>query len=297
MLPAKPSSVYSPLTHSHLLHTPEFLAWSIAYHCPVRGFQDGSDPDRTERQLRAVRAYSDALRQGRVLDDLAVDPPLGFRISEALHLYGGQEAVEATCGACPANAISNSGYAALAGCYGVLPLPHDPSPLYKAIDGAIEELGIAKKVEVLFPATRPQWYGIWMGSTLKQEQQKCARRVFSFARMKGSFDSVQGNELIEGLATAERGGFDFHARLYPRGRLEDGWWRLASHCPRCMAAWPAERSRQCRVCKYAGSPAPDKKRRARGQRPFQPLERILGPERAREFLARYEAHRRTPSGP
>lgn len=275
------------------MDTPEFLAWSIAFRCSVRGFQDGSDPDFTERQLRAVRAYSDARRQGRVLDDLAVDPPLGFRISEALHMYGGLAAVEAACGACPANAADKIDGPALAGCYGIFPLSADASH-HEAIERAIEQLGLAKEVESLFPVTRPRWYGFWLEPALKREQQTCLIAVLSAARANGC-DSRAWIELIAGLAAAERGGFDFHARLYPRGRVQDGWWRLARHCPRCMGEWSSERSRQCRVCNYVGSPAPDKKRRSRGRRPYQPLEQILGAERAGEVLARFQAQRETES--
>ena len=39
--------------------TPEFLLWSLETRCPIRGLEDGTDPERTERQLRAARAVSD----------------------------------------------------------------------------------------------------------------------------------------------------------------------------------------------------------------------------------------------
>ena len=43
------------------MNTPEFLIWALEYACPIRGFQNGSDPERTERQLRAARAVSEAI--------------------------------------------------------------------------------------------------------------------------------------------------------------------------------------------------------------------------------------------
>ena len=71
------------------MDTPEFLVWAIEHTCPSADMQDGSDPERTERQLRAARAVSDARREGRVFEGLCVNPPDGFRIDDALAVYGG----------------------------------------------------------------------------------------------------------------------------------------------------------------------------------------------------------------
>src|SRR5262245_14654978 len=109
------------------MDTPEFLVWAIEYTCPIRGSQDGSDPERTERQLRARRAVSEARRCGRVFEGLCVEPPNGFRVDEALAVYGGAKAVERACGECPANAMAEMEAGALAGCYGIVAMPEDPS--------------------------------------------------------------------------------------------------------------------------------------------------------------------------
>src|SRR6478672_3943811 len=105
--------------------TPSFLQWAIGYQCAVRGFQDGIAPEMTERQLRAAIATSDARREGRIFEGYAVDEPLGFRIEEALALYGGLPKVEETCRACPANAIAIYQPEALAGCVGMFIMPRD----------------------------------------------------------------------------------------------------------------------------------------------------------------------------
>src|SRR5437868_3516487 len=100
------------------MDTPEFLVWAIEYTCPIRGQQDGRDPERTERQLRAARAVSEARRDGRIFEGFCVDPPNGFRIADALGIYSGLDVVEQTCGSCPANGVKES--AGLAGCFGLL---------------------------------------------------------------------------------------------------------------------------------------------------------------------------------
>ena len=102
------------------MDTPEFLVWAFEYTCPIRGFQSGSDPERTERQLRAARAVSDAQREQRVFEGLCVDSPRGFRIDEALAIYGGAAAVESACGECSANAAATAKQGSLAGCYGLV---------------------------------------------------------------------------------------------------------------------------------------------------------------------------------
>src|SRR5436309_2356665 len=108
------------------MDTSEFLVWAIEFACPIRGFQDGRDPERTERQLRSARAVSDARHQGRAFEGLCVDPPNGFRIADALRIYGGVSAVEHACSMCPANAAAaRLTGGSIAGCFGVLPLLPD----------------------------------------------------------------------------------------------------------------------------------------------------------------------------
>src|SRR3954466_13708392 len=90
--------------------TPEFLVWAIERHCPLRQIAGFADPERTERHLRALRAYSDASAQGRIFEGICVEADAnpsqryatcGFRVEEALTLYGGLESAATACGECP----------------------------------------------------------------------------------------------------------------------------------------------------------------------------------------------------
>lgn len=264
--------------------TPEFLGWSIEFTCPVRGLEDGRDPERIERQLRAARAVSDARREGRIFEGLCLDPPLGFRIDEALALYGGLAAVESACGQCPANAQRDEN--SLAGCYGVLPLWGDDAAVHSAVEHAIDAAGLADEVGRLFPATTPQWYGLWIASPVESPQRDVLIRLLTAFQADDPRLAAALADLIAGLRAAQAAKLPLHVRLYPRGRVEGAWWRLMPHCPRCRAAWPSERSRHCRVCGHSGHPAPDKKRRARGQRPYVPLDRLLSKEQAAAVVER-----------
>ena len=100
------------------------------------------------------------------------------------------------------------------------------------------------------------------------------------------------NQMLLGLNAACEHDLPFHVRLYPRGEVNGAWWNLVRHCQACNASWPDAEREACQVCGYVGRPASPPKRRARGTRPYWPLERMMGKEKAEEFLAQYEARQR-----
>jgi hypothetical protein len=273
------------------METPEFLLWAIEHRCPVRAQQDGSDPERTERQLRAARAVNDARREGRVFEGLCVLPPDGFRIDEALAVYGGQGEVARACGACPANAQAEGDPAAIVGCFGFLPLPAEARPFHAAI-----ERGITERSRQVFD-TSPRWYGLWLRSPLWAELLQDTWLILDAALADDLPCRSEMRELMNGLNAAFNAGARLHARLYPRGRVVGGRWLLAPHCPRCQAEWIGGAERRCAVCSYVGPPAPETKRLARGKRPYFPLDRLLGEQQAAEFLVRYEAFQARQASP
>ena len=287
--------------------TPEFLLWSLEYRCPIRGPEDGTDPERTERQLRAARAVSHARREGRVFEGLAVDPPNGFRIDEALAIYGGEEAVRRACGDCPANALAGDDHPLfregptsespqLAGCYGLVRLPDDPTRFHAAIDQGIARSYGTIPLENLCPVTKPCWYGLWLDSPLDAEHLFVRYNVLAAAPLDDAICRLGVAELLIALNVAFNAGLRLHVRLYPPGQVDETWWRLVPHCPRCCASWTQTAAR-CGVCNYVGHPTQNRKRRARGTRPYFPLDRLLGPERAAELIVRYESFRATRESP
>lgn len=272
------------------LATPEFLVWAVEHSCPLRGDEDGSDPQRVERQLRAVRAVSDARREGRVLEGLCVAPPDGFRIDDALAVFGGEAAVERACHGCPANAEAQQDAGTWAGCYGMLALPDNPADFHAAVERCIQQSGHLAEI---FSQTRPRWYGLWMKSPLKNELLLSLSQVLKAVHV----ESREWEQLLLAIDTAKDRRSRLHVRLYPPGRVEGPWWRIAAHCPQCHAPRTAERSTLCPVCGHVGHATPEQKRHARGRRPYFPLERLLGSQPAAEFLVRYEAQRRQPEPP
>jgi hypothetical protein len=271
------------------VETPQFLLWAIEYACPVRGYQDGCDPERTERQLRAARAVSEARREGRVFEGFCVEPPNGFRIEDALAVYGGLNAVEQACARCPANALAPIYPDSLAGCVGIVPVSPE---LMADIERILTSKEIGQRYEVLFSPTQPRWYGLWVQSPLGQEHCSLVNELFE--ALQGQVADQQGvHEMRAGLRAALNANLPLHVELFPAGRVEGTAWRLALHCPRCKAPWGEPTTGECRVCGYEGRHAPEKKRKARGPRPYFPLDRLLGENTATEFLVRYQTQRRS----
>jgi hypothetical protein len=289
------------------IRTPEFLVWALERRCELRQIAGFEDPERTERHLRTLRAYSEADVEGRVFEGICVESRVsttsdeaakGFRVDDALSLYGGVKNARNTCFRCPANLPLAGWPSNLAGCFGMLPLPQDESLIHSAIERAIDELGLRREIAFLLTETQPAWYGLWMHSPLESRRAMLVKGILmaSFgecARVSSHWSPERGGytELVMALESAHGDNLPLHVRLYPRGAVSGAWWNLVPHCQNCDAPWPEAEREQCQVCGYVGHPASPPKRRARGTRPYWPLERMMGKEKAAEFLQRYEAKR------
>ncbi len=274
------------------MQTPEFLVWSLERRCELRQIAGFEDPERTERHLRTLRAYSEAVAEGRVFEGICVAPPNGFQVADALSLYGGLATAEYACRECPANALRKENSNSLAGCFGMVGLPQDETAVPSAVEEAISRLNLRANVAANFPATKPAWYGLWMHSPLDAPRALLLKFILRNACGSESGDRKSTNELVLGLSAAYEQNLPLHVRLYPRGEVQGTWWNLVPHCQICRAPWQNDICEQCQVCGYVGRPASPPKRRARGTRPYWPLERMMGKEKAAEFLVRYEASRR-----
>jgi len=280
------------------MQTPEFLVWSLERHCELRQIAGFEDPERTERHLRTLRAYSEAEAEGRVFDGVCVEPPNGFRVEDGLSLYGNLAAARNACIGCPANTPQLESHSNLAGCFGMVPLIQEKK-VHLAIDAAIKELRWQKELTSLFPSTSPSWYGLWIHSPLSDPRAMLIKDLLTAANkewLKNATTSPiaakDAGGLMVGLEAAHHHKIPFHVRLYPRGEVQGVWWNLVPHCQHCRAPWPEANREQCQVCGYVGRPASPPKKRARGTRPYWPLERMMGKENAAEFLGRYEEWRR-----
>jgi hypothetical protein len=281
--------------------TPEFVRWAIERPCPLRDVDHWQDPERTERQLRALRAYSEAVAEDRVFEGICVEPAAsrglcdlaavkGFRAAEILDTYGGGQFVESQCGDCPANGKKVHQRDALAGCYGLFELDTLSGGTFRQdVDSVIAQLGIDEEYRAAFQSTTPRWYGFWINSPLAVAQVRLLLQIFSaLAEFRADY-AERLRDFLSALQASLDAHLPLHVTLVPRGHADASIWTTASHCPRCKAAQAAWVHR-CGACGQMGHANPPRKRRARGDRPYWPLQSFLGRDNVEPFLQRYLAY-------
>jgi hypothetical protein len=242
--------------------TPPFIRWSLERPCALREDADITSPEATERQLRVLRSYSDAVHDGRVRDGICFapdedgGPEYGFRAADVLEVYGGEEFVRSQCDACPSNTIAGRSGSALAGCFGLIVLD-DPLRELLSRPAWIE------RVHAVFLPTNPAWFGLWANSPFAQPQLELLAELFA---------EVPGRQ---------RG--EFHVQSFPAGEFDARSWIIHAHCPRCKGPM-SEREHRCAVCGLVCHAEPERRRKPRGRRPFVPLKTFLGEAKAKKLL-------------
>jgi hypothetical protein len=274
------------------MDTPSFVVWALARHCPLRRIARFENPERTERLLRAARAYDEARAERRIEggvvfaagaeleDDHAA--VRGFRVDSALELYGGTAGLYAACDECPANSLRGHRGRQVVGCFGMWPLPADLNRFYEVVDAALA-------ASQLPTVTKPGWFGLWMNSPLAGHSCGELARVLASVPIDDPASDAGRKELTIALEAAARHHIPLHVQLYPRGRTDGPWWQLAPHCDRCQSEWIGRGP--CQVCGQTAHPASPRKRRVRGERPYFQLVRLLGEEQTAALLVRYKEHR------
>jgi hypothetical protein len=288
--------------------TPEFLRWAIERPCPLRDCDDWADPERTERQLRPLRACSEALAEGRLFEGVcvhsAVDRPCspslspaeatGFRAVEIFSAYGGEEYVRSLCGSCPANSfqVKQLEPHAIAGCFGLLELDGLGPSLHQTIEAVLDEQQLTAQFDDAFLQTRPRWYGLWSSSPPNGLQRRLLLQLFGSLAERNAVLASQIATFTTALETSLRSDLPLHITLTPRGSVENYKWVLPPHCSRCKAVWPASGNR-CAACGQIGRQLSLRRRHLAGQRPYWRLDGFLGKENVLGFLQRYRRHRQT----
>lgn len=276
--------------------TPEHVLWAIERACPLRNAKDWADPEQTERELRPLRAYADAILDGRVFDGICVEPstadlgetgePLGFPVAEIFDAFGEIDFLKTTCGRCPAN-LPKGNRRSWAGCYDWF----DARDLKPRVNRIIAELIADGRGNELsrFESVRFQqgFYSLWTHDVWRSETLSQAADFFNRLADDRSGDDVTVSRFSSGLRAADEQGFAMRVRLVPRGELAGNSWTVAPHCPNCRAEWPRHTPR-CMACAFQGGAVPARKRHARGKRPFVPLARVLGKKNVGDFLRRYD---------
>lgn len=252
--------------------TPEFVAWTLSQACALREDSDTTDPLSTERQLRVLRSYADAVAENRCQAGICInaEQERGFRLTDVLSAYGGEKLIASQCGTCPANTLRNRPQGNFAGCFGWLILT----------DEHREELS----------QIHARYHTLWLDSTPDADTLEEHARLFQKLTERFPDSAAYYDEYQQAIRLALASGCSLHWQFVPAGSTDGITWTIHAHCPRCRAAMAVD-ARYCRVCEYHGHPEPARKRKARGQRPYTPLTKFLGEAGAAEFLRRYRVSR------
>ena len=301
--------------------TPEFLIWALELRCPLRDIEGFEQPERTDRQLRAARAASDARHERREFAGLciAMSPrelaipahaafgverattpataaslPQAFRTADALQLFGDASAIDAACRNCPANAEEQVNPQSWAGCYGIVPLPEDTAAFHAAIESSLDAAS-REELRRLRQLTTPAWYGFWLRQRVMRDLACLLRPIITQAanKLDGAEETTPTTALqalARGLEVAANSELPMNVALYPCGSVIGRWWNLEPSCPNCKATL-TEPATRCHVCGWSGRQGTPPKRRSRGTRPYRPLKEIVGESEAKELLASYQARR------
>ena len=296
-------------------HTPQFVRWAIAHSCPLRQFTDNL-ADNSFRQLRGLRALSVGRVEGRIVDQVCIHPDAdpeiiaearGFMASEVLDAFGEEGFVEAQCGSCPANAVSDSVAGVWTGCYGLLPNDtsfefelireandsRDGAPtkpefnLALLINRAIAEGGLERRFEELFEHTNPRWYGIWQAKKFNRSQLEILIEVFDRVAELQSGRSRDLRQFYDALTRCQSHELELHVELVPSGFSDGQTWTISSCCPQCKCALTNER--QCPACGRKGNPHECVKSKVVGLRPYVFLSRVLGVAKTEELVRKWQA--------
>ena len=289
------------MSHANSSETPEFIRWALARPCLLRTNARWQNPEQTERQLRPLRVFSEAAGEGRLFDGICVaanagaadGPAWGFRASELFAAYYEPPVIEATCGVCPANVVRTNGTQSLVGCFGWFEWSALGEQFYMLVDDALRQLDIVAEMRREFLGTCPTWYGLWAASPLSDAQLRLHAQLAAALSAHDERLAAALREWQLALHAAAEFSLPLHVTYSPRGQVDGPMWFVPAHCSRCKAPPPTNGDR-CPVCGHFAFAQP-RRRRAKGRRPYLPLESFLGPAASAEFLARYREFRRASS--
>lgn len=293
--------------------TPEFIRWALEQECALRDLPKWQDPNRTERHLRAIRVYQDALADGRVFEGVAVEPEnsdtmmaeqaLGFRVDDVFEFYGDPESVAKLCSRCPANVAKQIHSNAWVGCFGQMPvsdvvlpdliddLPVGTVDLRQVLETLLSEDRLLRdQVYRAFDKTSPSWYGLWISRSPSLKQRTVQLNVIESLLGQVPCDVTPPWEMFRrALRLSVEYDIPIHLQLVPAAETDGVYWVVDQHCGRCGAVATAatHTGRQCRVCKNEGRPRDAQRRFVKGKRPYWKITRFLGEQGAKEYLQVY----------
>lgn len=299
--------------------TIQVVLWALGQQCPLRQGPDWEKPATALKTLSDCRTYSRLRkRQGRgfgIYGDVCVTsvtaagdkrkwydyPSSGFVPSSQFSSIGGLASLYRLCGDCPANGEVGE----IAGCAGSFHQALYSKELQEQLERLIHRLGLAPKLDSVFPQTRLEWFRFWIQSPLPAEgvsllhqlleamNEEDGQELQSSGKSDFRGQHADLNAFIKALERSMSANLPMYVALTPPGHTDFGLYTIFSHCPRCKAEAPVRRWRRkyrdeeisCEICAAKFSPA---KTHSAERHDFElkELRDVLGQAEYEQFAAR-----------
>jgi hypothetical protein len=287
--------------------TPEHVRWTLVHDCPLRAGTDVSNPDQTERLLRALPYVSRA--SGAIVDGLVLQDRLGGRIVAfdsvtALAPFGGADHVAQCCETCVANVEANLAFPKWAGCHGTVSLPVEGKwreLVMRYMDEPLPEIA-ARLSE---PRVTDRWFHIWAMHAQGGDSRNAALgdlRIIASSLWRQPFMFREPTEMDDWLCLALALGIvTKHAELkialsvHPGGVVSGRTWQVDPHCSRCKASWWNDRRKTCEKCGHDGGRQASRTRKRIGLRPFRPIEEFVPSDQLPAVIEQWRAKTTKPA--
>lgn len=298
--------------------------WSLERPCRLRTGGDWALPSCSWDQLQPLQLLASCKANQQVFDGIYVRahnkkpdslgnhyevPCSGYRIEERFAGMGDVDAILATCQGCEANAQNDDASRVddaqgVAGCWGYL----DIWPYSKHLDWQLRRFIKLRNLEpsfrLLFPVTKPLWFGFWIQSPLSWEQAKFLHEMLGFIWSVDNTPTADELHFVHALEAAVRSRLPLHVQLSAPGHYAFGLTTELPHCPRCKADWPHHQwgrlpSKDLYMCRVCGNRyIPDQHHRCEiaevHSEANEDLKILLGEEPYREFVRAYLLHQGCP---
>ncbi len=299
--------------------TPEFLSWVLSKSCTLRGTD--LSPEQAERQLRPLEVLAEAQHEDRIVEGIVyhsnlntetIDKVQGFQTDDVFAAYGGEQCVADDCGKCMANISRSPNVHTYAGCFGTIfnheltqPSSEDgnnqrKSTVFSALDSITKEHNLDQQVRDSFGHTTPGYYALWLHSELNPNQVEILSKLIGF--LSNKFPSNDDLRRFQSALVASRiSKVPIKIQFSASGIASGSSWTVDAHCPKCrcsekMAINPKTEHKigapkHCIVCGHTSHFVPQRKRKARGSRPYWEIVRFMGDDGAKEFVEKVKARR------
>ena len=276
--------------------TPSFVRWAIRFDCTFRSSDCDNLPYDTFRQLRSIRELGVGYQRNQVIDGICIHAELntdsktarGFPVDEVHDLFGSHEAIDRTCGSCPANVWIAASNAAWAGCYGMF------FSIVNDIDWINKFEQVSPGHHRDFAKSTRMWFRIWQTECWDRKNLLPLQNLLAEIRQRESgWKDDELNRFDNAIQCCIENQLELQTELVPRGHSDGVTWVIEPCCSNCHCEMKLT-ANECDECGQAKRPLPAQKKKVLGLRPYMQLSNLIGDEQTTRLIKKYQS-RKSPS--